>query len=383
MPTNTRDSIACSSNTNTRKRKRSVDVHEQSLADALFASNEPPTKKQRLSEQQWKQSISDRYNRDKHMNITWENHAVLSKTCVNKLYNRITQLLSIGNCGFKHLDEDTLNTFINNQMKNKYHTINGIQLTDLEQQIVPRLVRGLRTNYIQVKTMYSTQKIPQIFASRAFRQFEYDVVANGKTLTDKDQQHWIQICNSNAVAPYTLIQHWFKRNKILKKNKDVNEWIKSIQTNEKSTQKYDGKMRKVVQNKSFGVFCLSISLMDFCSFHYEARRQDRSQEFEELIYNKLDVIVSGLNTKYDKEITMLTEEEQRTNNSKLTPDILFSEGIWINNHKVHWIDVKNYFVMDVNKGFMWKKVKKQCVKYTDAFGTGAVVCRFQNELKTP
>merc|ERR1712154_480690 len=111
-----------------------------------------------------------------------------------------------------------------------------------------------------------------------------------------------------------------------------------------------------------------------------------SRHFELMILEKVQAMLK------EKGIprTMKTEEQQKSefkelpNEQKqklLTPDILFDSGVRINGQLIHWIEIKNFFLLSGDK-FMLRKVKRAIKKYTQRFGKGALVCRgWQSDLK--
>ncbi len=86
--------------------------------------------------------------------------------------------------------------------------------------------------------------------------------------------------------------------------------------------------------------------------------------------------------KHGENSTKYTRLETMTNDQILkeigwrnppTPDIVFSEPILINGAHVTWIDAKNFFLTYLDK-VRWNKIQRQCLRCTEAFGPGALVC---------
>lgn len=69
-----------------------------------------------------------------------------------------------------------------------------------------------------------------------------------------------------------------------------------------------------------------------------------------------------------KDIRFYTENEIKKY-SRLTPDILFIDKVYINNERIYWIDFKNYIGTDTS--FLYKSNIKQAKKYNERFGKGA------------
>eukprot|EP00483_Globobulimina_turgida_P010737 UN10758 len=163
-------------------------------------------------------------------------------------------------------------------------------------------------------------------------------------------------------------------NKVFKRNKKINAMVIATQSNEYYP---NNATFEVLNNSSFREFCAEISMADTSCFQYEADKNQRSQQFENLMSKKLAQLMSD----NEVNVTMLTEKQQlakrnkdnsRKNESKLTPDILFCEPIRINNQEINWIDMKNFFLQ---RGFLWEKTNKKAKRYNQVFGTGAVICR--------
>lgn len=83
------------------------------------------------------------------------------------------------------------------------------------------------------------------------------------------------------------------------------------------------------------------------------------------------------------EIEYYTQEQLTAQNSLLTPDFLLKRPILINDHKIYWIDAKNFYGAMVP--YIMASLKKQGTKYVKAFGGGAFVFSlgYTNELMLP
>lgn len=60
----------------------------------------------------------------------------------------------------------------------------------------------------------------------------------------------------------------------------------------------------------------------------------------------------------------------------LTPDFLILDDLYINNHKVHWIDCKCYYLCASNGGLQFEKSIIQFQKYKNKWGSGALLFAF-------
>lgn len=109
---------------------------------------------------------------------------------------------------------------------------------------------------------------------------------------------------------------------------------------------------------------LLASLHDINSIECEAASAETANAAENHFINYL----RGLGIAMRDQAQLV--EEQRDFDVKLTPDALFDEPIYINDHLVHWIDFKNY--VGANVAFTRKSNSRQAAKYTAAFGSGAI-----------
>lgn len=69
-------------------------------------------------------------------------------------------------------------------------------------------------------------------------------------------------------------------------------------------------------------------------------------------------------------ITLKTEDDLKAEGSQITPDVLFTDEVYINDQKITWIDFKDYAGTPIP--FIWSKNKKQTKKYYDKWGYGAL-----------
>lgn len=98
-----------------------------------------------------------------------------------------------------------------------------------------------------------------------------------------------------------------------------------------------------------------------------------SQQESRLFEIDLENYLTELNIKYITEQQLKSSPQYKHFNC--TPDILLVNPIDIThngtNHKIYWIDAKNYILIDTP--FLIKSLKQQSKKYTDCFGPGAFV----------
>lgn len=103
----------------------------------------------------------------------------------------------------------------------------------------------------------------------------------------------------------------------------------------------------------------------------ETKSKNQSAKFE----SRVEKFISGFGVTYQ------TEEDIRYGKIyTLTPDILFDSDtiILVNDleHKIRWLDAKNYICMGHVVPFIMKSLTTQAEKYTKMFGPGAFVFRY-------
>ena len=103
------------------------------------------------------------------------------------------------------------------------------------------------------------------------------------------------------------------------------------------------------------------------------------QLWETEVMNYLDEL--GVN--YLSEDILRESDERST--SHLTPDCLVLDDLHINNHPIHWIEIKSFFASGLrkNKYTQRKTLVNQVERYNREFGSGAVVLKngFSDTIK--
>lgn len=69
-------------------------------------------------------------------------------------------------------------------------------------------------------------------------------------------------------------------------------------------------------------------------------------------------------------IKLQDEDELRATGSRLTPDVLFIDEVYINSERVYWMDFKNYVGTTIS--LLYNSNIAQVNKYTSEFGRGAL-----------
>ena len=103
----------------------------------------------------------------------------------------------------------------------------------------------------------------------------------------------------------------------------------------------------------------------------ETKSKIQSEKFE----SHVEKFITNLEIRYQTEADIRYEKIY-----KVTPDILFDEPVTIiineSEHKIRWLDAKNYIFMGPNVPFILESIKKQAKKYNDIFGPGAFIFRY-------
>ena len=110
---------------------------------------------------------------------------------------------------------------------------------------------------------------------------------------------------------------------------------------------------------------------DQTKMEMETKANANKYETDFALWLKKVNIIEGKNFSTEKTI-----KEKKLH--KLTPDFLFETPIIISlddkKHNIHWIDVKNYFLGDIQ--LITDKLKEQSKKYNETFGNGAFVFHY-------
>lgn len=99
------------------------------------------------------------------------------------------------------------------------------------------------------------------------------------------------------------------------------------------------------------------------------------QEWEDKVMNYLN----------EQHINYLSEEMLRERDARSTPDCLVLDDLYINNHSIHWLEIKSSFASGLkeNRYIQRKTLFNQVERYRQQFGSGAVVLKngFSDAIK--
>ena len=102
-----------------------------------------------------------------------------------------------------------------------------------------------------------------------------------------------------------------------------------------------------------------------------------SFKFEKLI----EAYLINNNIRYQTQEDLSQEQIKKYGHAINTPDFLIVSEFIINNHKINWIDAKNFY--GSNNKFVIDKITKQIRKYIKEYGTGCIIFNhgFNSKLK--
>jgi hypothetical protein len=106
---------------------------------------------------------------------------------------------------------------------------------------------------------------------------------------------------------------------------------------------------------------------DLSSQLHAERTKARAQAYE----NAVGEFLRAAGARFETENELRAEQIARLGAPRLTPDFLFREPVRIHGRPVYWLDAKNYPMYGGK--ITAKSIARQAVKYTEAFGPGAMV----------
>jgi hypothetical protein len=110
---------------------------------------------------------------------------------------------------------------------------------------------------------------------------------------------------------------------------------------------------------------------------------DNSVVLTESINYELDIqkFLDKNNIKYKTQDQLVEEQTKLYGHPISTPDFLIKSNLYIDNHKINWIDAKNYY--GANISFIKKSINKQILKYNKNYGYGCIIFKlgFNDSLK--
>lgn len=94
---------------------------------------------------------------------------------------------------------------------------------------------------------------------------------------------------------------------------------------------------------------------------------ERSLRFEQTVADELE----RLGIKYITQEDLAIKQKKEDGIVSNTPDFYLTEVILINDVKINWIEVKNFFGSDTH--FIYRHIQEQITRYYDKWGSGCLV----------
>lgn len=101
--------------------------------------------------------------------------------------------------------------------------------------------------------------------------------------------------------------------------------------------------------------------------------QQRVAEIAAINEEKFINYFKSIGIKLRTQEQLVREQIAQYGRPVLTPDVLFTDEVYINGKRVHWIDYKDYLGTDVR--FLFTSNMNQSVKYAEKWGPGALCYR--------
>lgn len=207
-----------------------------------------------------------------------------------------------------------------------------------------RMVLSLRRAIIREKVILRHGKLRRLIK---VIQREYE------EKKDKDYNIIINLSNKYEFSPLNIFRVMFEsknfnKNKIKIILKNPDNYLDKIDTNQvKLAIKYD-----------------LVSSVD------QELQSKLAEEFE----RDIEKILKQKNIKYKTQEELVKEQFKKYGKPIITPDFLIESDLYINRHKVNWIDAKNFY--GANLETLKYHLEKQVAKYIKAYGDGLLVFKY-------
>ena len=226
---------------------------------------------------------------------------------------------------------------INKNAPECFNSISSSELKNIKNKlnISEPLINSIRASYIRNKMIKSHYKINDNIK---------------KIIKDYDnKQNILQLSKKYDASTLNILRYVFK-NKYPKTNiKEIlNNPIKYINT-------YDAEQFNIaLHNDIYAVINNNEQLKN--SIKFEDKIEDYLK-LKKIKYQTQNDLVKIQTEKYGKPIS--------------TPDFLILSDLYINKHKIHWIDAKNFYGMNIS--FVKQSINKQIQKYINNYGFGCII----------
>lgn len=265
----------------------------------------------------------------------------------------------------------------------------NLQINPLDSNIEKYIISKLDLTPYKSYTKMTDKEIDKIY-NKVIKKF-YSTSAD---YSNNFRPEIILSIRANLMRAHMIITH---KKVLSSKNNIINDYVHGLNILKLSTKydcsplnllriiflkKYKKKLTQLISKKK------TLSLKDseqldlaISNDLYALINQDeilkKSTEFE----IKIQKILDNLGIKYKTQEQLAKEQIEKSNIATNTPDFLILDDLWINGHKINWIDAKNFY--GLNTKYIEKRIKHQTKKYINAWGSGSIIFNlgFSSKLK--
>ena len=265
----------------------------------------------------------------------------------------------------------------------------NIQIIPLDSNIEKYICHKLDLSPYKSYTKMTDEEI-NIFYNKIINKFKLSPIQSLNCFSPEI----ILSIRSNLMRERMIINH---KKVLLLKSKIINDYNNGFDVLELST-KYDGsplnilrlifddkygkkltqliRHNKILSFRDVKQLDLAIS-NDLYALINQEEILKKSTEFE----LKIQKILDKLGVRYKTQEQLANEQIKKSNIATNTPDFLILDDLYINGHKINWIDAKNFY--GLNTQYVKKRIKHQTGKYLQAWQSGMIIFNlsFSSKLK--
>jgi hypothetical protein len=241
------------------------------------------------------------------------------------------------------------NYIISKILYNNFGKISDDELTNIQQKVFNKFNQLINLHIIaSIKSAYMKESI--IKHHHRLNKYSVDILNNYKST------NILELSSKFNLSPMTIIRFIFDK-------------------------KYKKKLKQLINNNELSSYDrLQYDIASHNDIYANLDQTDLSIEsfkFEKLI----ETYLIANNIKYKTQEDLSREQIIQHGTAINTPDFSIESEFIINNHKINWIDAKNFY--GSNNKFIIGKIKKQIHKYIIKYGTGCIIFNhgFNSKLK--
>lgn len=265
----------------------------------------------------------------------------------------------------------------------------NFKINPLDSNIEKYICSKLDLSPYKSYTKMSDEKINNIF-TKILKKFDSTSIKLPKYFC----KEIILSIRANLMRNHMIINH---KNVLSSESKIINDYKKGLDILELSTKydgsplnilriifmkKYNKKLTQLITNKKIlstkDEFQLQLAISnDLYALINQDEILKKSSEFE----LKIQKVLDELGIKYKTQEQLAEEQIKESNKASNTPDFLILDNLYINGHKINWIDAKNFY--GLNTSYIKKRIRHQTKKYLNTWGSGAIIFSlgFSSKLK--